>query len=46
MILTASADGFEAGVDTVRVLDHETLTMALDTTTIAEDGGVINGTIT
>ena len=46
VILTASADGFETGEDTIRVRDHETLTITLDATAIAEDGGSINGTIT
>ena len=46
VILTATADGFDTGTDTVQVLDHETLTIALDGTTIAEDGILVSGTIT
>jgi len=46
VILTASAEGFEPGMDSVEVLDHEALLFDLAAMTIPEDGGSISGTIT
>lgn len=46
--ITASAAGFADGTDTVDVLDDETpvVSISIDSTSIAEDGGVANVTAT
>jgi len=46
VVLTVTAEGYEDGVDSVLVLDHETANITLDATTISEDGGGLSGTVT
>ena len=44
--ITATASDFESGIDTLDVLDHETLTLTIAAASMSENGGTSSATVT